>query len=77
MQGEFNKQGQLDGRVCIVDSNGAWFNISYHMADKWHGEYFSTEYTGERNEDDLKAWIEKETYEPPPQPTREPPKVAR
>merc|ERR1711871_919490 len=33
------------------------------------------EYTGERNEADVKAWIEKETYEAPTPPAREPPKI--
>merc|ERR1712046_284826 len=33
-------------------------------------EKTGTEYTGERNEADLKAWIEKATYEAAPLPTR-------
>merc|ERR1711998_566916 len=33
------------------------------------------EFTGERNEDAVKKFIEKETYEPEPPPTREPPKI--
>merc|ERR1712046_140560 len=33
------------------------------------------EFTGERKEGAVKDWIEKETYEPEPPPTREPPKI--
>ena len=33
------------------------------------------DYTGEKKEDDINAWIEKETYEEPQAPGREPPKI--
>merc|ERR1711871_948761 len=33
------------------------------------------EYSGERTENDVKAWIDKETYEETPLPAREPPKI--
>merc|ERR1711871_348604 len=33
------------------------------------------EYSGERKEADVKAWIEKETFEETPLPAREPPKI--
>ena len=47
IQGWVTLKGELHGKTAIISDTGSWFNLSHHKNGKWHGEFFSTEFTGE------------------------------